>query len=396
MPRKAGISYYPSRGAYYTKINGVQYCLAVGPEDGPCGNRPAGPTFKKASAEFDRIINAEFGALPTCDTKVSVIVVRYYAFLNREGRKGTLRVTKSALDAAVRHLGNKTIGELKPLHVSDWLNSMNTWNSTSKHNGVSLLITAFNWAVKEGLIPSHPLKDYKRPEKLVRGKEVLIPEELQQLLIAQAPRAFAAVLRMIKGTGARPGEISHAECKHYDPSIAAIVFPWNPPAGEWRWKNAKKTKRDRVIYLSPPLQHLVEDEIRARGGQGRIFLSPRGTPWNTQSLFDHLNRLLAQPSIREWCQGSGFTPDRVICYSFRHGYITDMLKAGCPIKMLADLCGTSVAMIEKTYSHAADDRQAMRRLFLQYTQQRDTSAAQLPSISECVVQSDPSPSDKNP
>jgi hypothetical protein len=44
-----------------------------------------------------------------------------------------------------------------------------------------------------------------------------------------------------------------------------------------------------------------------------------------------------------------------------------MLTAGCPIKILADLCGTSVAMIEKTYSHAHDDLTAMRRLFLQFS-----------------------------
>jgi hypothetical protein len=44
-----------------------------------------------------------------------------------------------------------------------------------------------------------------------------------------------------------------------------------------------------------------------------------------------------------------------------------MLKAGSPIKLLADWCGTSVAMIEQTYSHAHEDHEAMRRVFLQFS-----------------------------
>jgi hypothetical protein len=35
--------------------------------------------------------------------------------------------------------------------------------------------------------------------------------------------------------------------------------------------------------------------------------------------------------------------------------------------MLADLCGTSVTVIESTYSHVHDDLAAMRRIFDQFS-----------------------------
>jgi hypothetical protein len=35
---------------------------------------------------------------------------------------------------------------------------------------------------------------------------------------------------------------------------------------DFRWKNVKKTQKDRVIYLTPAFQEMVESEIAKRGG----------------------------------------------------------------------------------------------------------------------------------
>jgi integrase len=212
----------------------------------------------------------------------------------------------------------------------------------------------------------------------------MIPDALQDLLIRVANPEFSKFLRMLRGTGARPGEVMNAECKHYRKDVAAIVFPWNPPPGEYRWKCGRKTKRDRVIYLTPDLQALVEGEIARRGGKGHIFVTARRLKWRSNNLVNRLDKLLEREEVKEWCGRNCFNPDKVMCYSFRHSYITRMLTAGCPIKILADLCGTSVAMIEKNYSHAHDDLRAMRQLFLQFSRQ---VASGLPR---------PSPSDNTP
>jgi hypothetical protein len=56
-----------------------------------------------------------------------------------------------------------------------------------------------------------------------------------------------------------------------------------------------------------------------------------------------------------------------VAYGLRHSYITRMLEAGCPIKVLADLCGTSAAMIERNYSHLHADLEALHRLFERFS-----------------------------
>jgi hypothetical protein len=57
----------------------------------------------------------------------------------------------------------------------------------------------------------------------------------------------------------------------------------------------------------------------------------------------------------------------VILYGFRHSYITGWLKTGRSIKIVADLCGTSVKMIEKHYSHLCADLPTLRGLALAFT-----------------------------
>jgi integrase len=362
MPRYPNIGYYKTRKAYYTKFRGKQHLLAAGPD---------GPTYKKAVERFAQIMHAYEAERAEDNSVVSAVIVRYYHSLDREGRKNTLHQARTLLDHAVAEFGHVKVKELKPFAVRDWVEKQKSWNSSTKHTAIGALIRSFNWARKQGFIKTNPVAEMEKPEKLVRGKEVIIPEALQELLIRHANPEFAKFLRMLRGTGARPGEIMNADCKHYRPDIGALVFPWNPPPGEYRWKSGKKTKRDRVIYLPPDLQALVEEEIVKRGGKGHIFQTARRLKWRSNNLVNRLEKLLSHKKIKKWCRANDFNPEKVMCYSFRHGYITRMLAGGCPIKVLADLCGTSVAMIEKTYSHAHDDLHAMRRLFLQFNRPAD-------------------------
>ena len=370
MPRTPSIRYFDSRKAYYTQYQGRQRLLAAGPKD-----EPDGPTYKAAVLRFSQLMHADDVERAEDNSLVSAIIVRYYHSLERENRKNTLHLARTMLDPAIADFGYVKVKELKPINVSDWLAKMavrkssgreKPWNSSTQNTALGVLARTFNWAKAQGIITKNPVAGMAKPEKLVRGKEVVLPEVLQDLMIEVAHPALARVLRMLRGTGARPGEVINVDCKHYRPEIGAFIFPWNPPPGEYRWKTAKQTKRDRVIYLTDELRALVEKEIEARGGIGRIFLTERRKHLNNNNLTNSVLKLARHKRIRDWCDKHGFDPGKIMCYGFRHAYITKMLKASCPIKLLADLCGTSVYQIEKTYSHAHDDMLAMRRLFLQF------------------------------
>ena len=374
MPRTPTIRYFASREAYYTQIHGKQRLLATGPKD-----EPDGPTYKAAVQRFARLQHIDETVKAEDNCPVSAVIARYYHMLEREGRKATLHLARTMLDPAIADFGHLKVKDLKPIVVGDWLAKMSDekrrkakgrekpWNQSTQNTAGCVINRVFTWAKSQGIVTRNPVSGLVKPEKLVRGKEVVLPEALQDLLVSTANPALATFLRVLRGTGARPGELIHAECRHYHSDIPALVFPWNPSPGEYRWKCGRKTRRDRVIYLSEELQTLIEAEVEARGGVGRIFLTRRGKTYNNNNLTNIIIKLASHEKVREWCALHRFDAGKIMSYSFRHSYITRMLKTGCPIKLLADLCGTSVAMIEGTYSHAHDDRQAMRRLFLQFT-----------------------------
>ncbi len=385
MPRTPSIRYFESRSAYYCQYHGRQHLLAAGPRD-----EPDGPVYRLAVKRFAEIMHLGEMERSEDTCPVSAVVARYYHFLDREGRKKTLLVTRSLLDPALVDFGHVRVRDLKPIHVTDWLARMaedpgkakgrfRAWSLTTRSTALDTLSGAFSWGVRQGVISRNPIAGIARLEKRARGKEVVLPEGLQDALIANANPELAKFLRMLRGTGARPGEVIHAECKHYQPAKGAIVFPWNPPDGEWRWKAAKKTKRDRLLYLTPELRALVEEEVKARGGKGRIFQTARGVPWRYGNLRNRVALLATTPAVAGWCDEHGFDPGRVIVYGFRHSFITRMMTKGAPILLVANLCGTSVKQIERTYSHLHSDHDAMMRLFLQFSGAGAAPASALPA-----------------
>jgi integrase len=230
---------------------------------------------------------------------VSAVIARYYHHLEREDRKNSLHQARTLLDPAIIEFGHVKVKELKPFVVRDWTDKMKRWNSSTRHTAIGRLSRAFYWAVEQGMLTRNPIAEMEKPEKLVRGKEVVIPEALQDLMIRVANAEFAKFLRVLRDTGARPGEIMNAQCKHYRKDVGALIFPWNPPPGEYRWKCGRKTKRDRIIYLPDELQALVEADIAKRGGEGHIFQTVRGKPWTSNNLVNRLDKLLEHEEVRK-------------------------------------------------------------------------------------------------
>ena len=76
-------------------------------------------------------------------------------------------------------------------------------------------------------------------------------KELMDLLISEAcankmkSREFGNLLRMLRLTGARPGQFRNAEAHNYE--RGKLVFRWSARIG-YVHKTAKTTQRDRVIF----------------------------------------------------------------------------------------------------------------------------------------------------
>jgi hypothetical protein len=132
------------------------------------------------------------------------------------------------------------------------------------------------------------------------------------------------------------------------------VFRWNTRIG-YVHKTARKTQRDRAIYLTPELAAHVE-ALAKRYPTGPLFRTPRGAQWTLQSLSNKWQWLLARPRVAEHCQERHIDANTLKIYNFRHSFITNWIERAGDIYTCAQICGTSVKMIEKRYGHPDVDR----------------------------------------
>src|SRR5574338_829684 len=194
MARTPHPRYYASRGAYYVKLRGKQHLLASGPKD-----EPDGPTYKAAVLRYSQLVHLAPPS-PHDNCQVGAVIHRYMFMLKRDGRLTTHRKFCNVLDPAIVSFGHVKVSDLKPYIVNDWLAQIDTWNSTTKHTAVDCLLTALNWARKEGIISSNPLTGMTKPERLHRDASVVLPELLMDLLAEEANPQLAKLITFLRHT----------------------------------------------------------------------------------------------------------------------------------------------------------------------------------------------------
>ena len=174
--------------------------------------------------------------------------------------------------------------------------------------------------------------------------------------------AFADLLRFMRGTGCRPSEAYHVEARYYRPAEKCVVYPGHPAEDEFAWKNARRSGKDRVIFLTDDLAEMVERRI-AEHPEGAIFRSRYCDRWNQPAV---------SVNLRWYAKRLGIKPAPT-AYGFRHSFATDWLLAGGSIKVLADLIGTSVSMIERHYGHLMVDKDRVRSILTSVMKDRDSA-----------------------
>jgi integrase len=377
MPPTSDISYYDSRKGYYTCFRGKQMPLAKGPDD-----KPTGPTYLAALAKFREIMQLANADTADQSNTVATICEMYGQHLERQGQKASLRILLDTCTSATERFGSKTMAEFKPIHVTEWLAAMaepredskkrmGKWGKTYQAMALRTLVAALNWAKKQGVISRHCLEN--RPIKIKgkrsRGKEAYIEKDVFDRLIARVNTNFADLLKFMYGTGCRPAEAYHLEARYYNAADKCIIYPGQPGPDDFVWKNAPRTGQDRIIYLNDEVAEMVEGRCR-QYPQGYLFRTKRNTRWSNEAV---------STMLRWYCAEERLNISPVpTAYGCRHSYATDFLADGKSIKVLAELLGTSVTMLEKHYAHLQVKKAKMLSMVREFAAGRHQSAVEEP------------------
>jgi integrase/recombinase XerC len=98
----------------------------------------------------------------------------------------------------------------------------------------------------------------------------VIPPEVHTKLLAHATPWFAAFLKVLHATGARPGEIAALTAQHIDwaNGVALLI----------QHKTTHTTGRPRVIYLPPDALAILAAQ-REQYPTGPLLRNRDGGPW---------------------------------------------------------------------------------------------------------------------
>lgn len=209
---------------------------------------------------------------------------------------------------------------------------------SSVNRDIAGLRAALNFAHDAGSVTSDMAwRVALRPAKNADGRrELYLDPQQRRKLIENAPPDLAAFLQGLSRVPLRPGALAALTVGHFEVRLSVV-------------KTGKdKAGHDRKIKLPPGTA-----EMFAKCCEGRLPTDPLlcrgdGVAWNKD---------MWKGPIKTAAAAAELSPSTT-AYTLRHSVITDLVTGGLDLLTVAQLSGTSVAMIERHYGHLRADHAA--------------------------------------
>jgi integrase len=248
--------------------------------------------------------------------------------------------------------GAKLVTSLTKTILDGWLASMvisspdaeKVRRSRDSANRVLTMVKALlNHAVRDvtnGIMDDSAWRHVRPFQGVAKPREVRFTQEEVSRLWACAPdKATRSLLTGAFLTGARYGELIEAKIAHFDVRSGTLKV------------NVSKTGARTIVLQSSASEFFIK-LTKDREGDEYIFIREDGSRWKRSDQTRPIKEALNKAELPE--EGS--------IYALRHTYISHAIEGGVPLNIIADNCGTSVRMIEKTYAKILAEK---RREFIQ-------------------------------
>ncbi len=325
--------YRTSKGAWYVQVAGTKHRLAKGPKD---------ETRKVAFDAFYKLMASRPENVPKPDKlTVATVCDLFLDHSKKNHEPDTYKLYRYFLQSFCNSSGRSLAVEIKPFHISRWLDDHPKWKASRRHAALAVK-RAFAWVDKQGLLSPSPLRSLE-VDANNRRTRVLTPAERAEILAAIRDEQFREFTFAMLETGCRPGEVAKVTAQNVNLDLGIWMFE--------KHKTSRKTKKPRVVYLTAELVELSR-KLMSKYPEGPLFRGPRGQkPFSSNGIRCRFRRLREKlPHLKHF-----------VAYSARHTYCTTALMNGVPIAQVAELMGhSSTDMVSSVYGHLAEQVGHMR------------------------------------
>ncbi len=324
MARDSGIWWWKARNCYFTWIKGKRKKLD--------------PDIRKAKRMWAELVVRNED--PSGEMLVSNLINTYLDWSESNHTNCTHKRIRASLLSFGRSLpAGLRIHKLLPFHLTMWLddrypkqpkNGLKPATDNTRHNIASDVLGAFNWAVKQRMIPSSPLQGYTKPPKTPRTL-YLSPEQMEDLLSHIEDQEFRDLLIVMLRTGCRPQEVRALEAKY-------VLF--KEREARIPKELAKGRKKERRVPLDDVVLGILK-RYAIKYPEGPLLRNTRGQPWTKDAINSRFHRIKNKVSYR------------ATAYAMRHTFINEALRNGASETAIAEVVGhEDKTMILKVYGHA--------------------------------------------
>jgi integrase len=179
------------------------------------------------------------------------------------------------------------------------------------------------------------------------ARNVILPDDKVCEFVSAAyahDDALGLLVDTLAVTGARPSQVVRlrVENLHDNPVRPKLMMPKSGKGGS---KNRASKKAERFsVPITVQLAARLKAAAKGRADDAPLLLQGDGSPWGAnpgQRYHRHIDKIVA---------AVGLDPAVVTIYALRHSSIVRLLLRNVPVRLVASLHNTSVAMIERTYS----------------------------------------------
>ncbi|MEZ6128889.1 MAG: site-specific integrase [Planctomycetaceae bacterium] len=301
---------------------------------------------------------------------VATVVDAYVEHLKATASAACIDLTTRAMNDFCGYCGGLAANDLKKQHVRDWVARHPGWKSdNTKRDYMAMVMAAFNYAIKEAeLLDNNPISGLKKPAAVIRVT-YFTEEDVQAVLnyCNRKPKKKAVSLSptgqffsMLLQTGARPfselAKVTADDVYETDKGMIIRLKAGTDEDGNYRHKAARKTGKDRTIYLFSEAESVIRSLMQEfpRGSGVPLFRTPRGKSWkrcNGVQSFCTIKRQLgwdADPKKKN-----------LSLYTCRHTYAKRILSGfwtgqQASIETLAGLMGNTPNVCWRHYAQWSD------------------------------------------
>ncbi|WP_399678214.1 tyrosine-type recombinase/integrase [Xenophilus sp.] len=246
-----------------------------------------------------------------------------------------------------RKLSSIELTKLTPAHVEAWRKALRdkptptgpnkgkARSASAVNRDVNSFRAALNLAFKDGLVTSNfawraKLAPAKNADK---RRDVYLDLDQRRKLIAASAPDMAEFLRALSLVPLRPGAMAALTVAQFDKRLGVLTVGKDKAGG------------DRKIHLPDTTAKFFAAQCKDKLPTAHILTNSQGRPWGRDTWGYQFTQAAQRSSM----------PPKASTYSVRHSVITDLIHAGVDSLTVAQLSGTSVAMIEKHYGHLTRD-----------------------------------------